>query len=138
MKIWLHVFVTLCGLFFSACAFDLAHVTYTATQLEETSGSTQSFKLADEVLLSGTPCFSRSLRQHTRWDHVGVTVQGIVFRSKDQVLTLECSNVHEAYIVMSGNELVGFYLPVEQGFVPYSPAIALPVEQETSLKEVRP
>ena len=117
------------GLFFSACAFDLAHVTYTARTFQPLPDSTRMLVLADEVSLTETPCYSRSLRKTTRWDQVGTIAEGDVLRSKDQVLTLECSNVHEAYLVVSGDTLVGFFLPVEQGFVPYDPPIVLPVER---------
>ena len=118
------------GLFFSACAFDLAHVTYTAATFQPTQSPTRTIVLSDEVPLTDTPCsYSRTLRKTTRWDQVGTIAEGGVLRSKDQVLTLECSNVHEAYLVMSGDKLIGFFLPFEKGFVPHSPPIALPVEQ---------
>jgi hypothetical protein len=91
--------------------------------------STRRLVLADEVSLTGTPCYSRSLRKTTRWDQIGTIAEGDVLRSKDQVLTLECSNVHEAYLVLSGDTVVGFFLPVEQGFVPYDPPIVLPIER---------
>jgi hypothetical protein len=124
------VVVGIVGLFLSACAFDLAHVTYTAATYQPTQNSTRTFVLFDEVRLTDTPCsYSRTLRKATRWDQVGMIAEGDVLRSKDQVLTLECSNVHEAYLVMSGDKLIGFFLPVERGFVPHSPPIALPTER---------
>ena len=121
--------VGIVGLFLSACAFDLAHVTYTAATFQPMQNSTRTIVLSDEVRLTDTPCYSRTLRKTTRWNQVGTIAEGDVLRSKDQVLTLECSNVHEAYLVMSGDKLIGFFLPVEKGFVPHSPPIALPIEQ---------
>ena len=122
--------VCMVGLFLSACAFDLAHVTYTAATFQPTQYSTRTLVLSDEVPLTDTPCsYSRTLRKTTRWDQVGAIAEGDVLRSKDQVLTLECSNVHEAYLVMSGDKLVGFFLPVENGFVPHSPPTVLPIER---------
>ena len=117
------------GFFISACAFDLAHVTYSATTFQPKHSSTRTIVLSDEVPLTDTPCYSRTLRKTTRWDQVGTISEGDVLRSKDQVLTLECSNIHEAYLVMSGDKLIGFFLPFEKGFVPHSPPIALPVAQ---------
>lgn len=122
--------VGIVGLLLSACAFDLAHVTYTAATWQPTQNVTRTLVLSDNVALTDTPCsFSRTLRKATHWDQVGTITEGDVLRSKDQVLTLECSNVHEAYLVMSGNNLIGFFLPFEKGFVPHSPAIALPIER---------
>ena len=121
--------VGILGLFLSACAFDLAHVTYTAATFQPMQNSTRTIVLSAEVPLTDTPCYSRTLRKTTRWNQVGTIAEGDVLRSKDQVLTLECSNIHEAYLVMSGNKLIGFFLPFEKGFVPHSPPIELPVEQ---------
>ncbi|HVN97529.1 MAG TPA: hypothetical protein VMT62_13960 [Syntrophorhabdaceae bacterium] len=59
---------------------------------------------------------------------VGTVSEGEVYKSKDQVLTVECSNIHEAYLVVSQGSLVGFYLPVEKGFVKLPEPIALNIE----------
>ena len=125
------IVVGMVGLFLSACVVcDLAAVPYTAATFQPTQNSTRTLVLSDEVPLTDTPCsHSRTLRKTTRWDQVGAIAEGDVLRSKDQVLTLECSNVYEAYLVMSEGKLVGFFLPVEKGFVPHSPPIVLPIER---------
>ncbi len=128
MALMERLLITIGAFFFTACAFDLAHVTYTPTSLQPTQHTTRTLVLADEVSLTETPCFSRSLRKNTRWDQGGAIAEGDVFRSQDQVLTLECSNIHEAYLVIADDKLVGFFLPVERGFVPYSPAMRVPIE----------
>ena len=122
--------ISIFGLSLSACAFDLAHVTYTTAIYHPATSSTRAIVLSDEVPLIDTPCaYSRTLRKATRWEQVGTIAEGDVLRSKDQVLTLECSNVHEAYLVMLGDKLVGFFLPVEKGFVSHSPPIELPIKR---------
>jgi hypothetical protein len=124
------IVASMAGFLCAACAFDLAHVTYTAATFEPTQYATRTVVLSKNVTLTGTPCSnSRTLRKTTRWEQVGTIAEGDVFRSKEQVLTLECSNVHEAYMVMSEDKLIGFFLPFEKGFVPHSPPIALPVER---------
>ena len=124
------VVASMAGFLCAACAFDLAHVTYTAATFQSTQNATHTVVLSDNVALTSTPCSnSRTLRKTTRWDQVGTIAEGDVLRSKDQVLTLECSNVHEAYLVMSGDKLIGFFLPFEKGFVPHSPPIELPIER---------
>ena len=126
----LRMAISIGGLLFSACAFDLAHVTYKAATFQPTQNATRTVVLSDNLALTSTPCSnSRTLRKTTRWDQVGTIAEGDVLRSKDQVLTLECSNVHEAYLVISGDKLIGFFLPFEKGFVPHSPPIALPLER---------
>src|SRR5262245_13830100 len=114
--------VFIAGFLSTACAFDLAHVTYTTATFHPTQNSTRTIVLSDDVSLTDTPCsYSRTLRKTTRWSQLGTIAEGDVFRSQDQVLTVECSNVHEAYLVMSGDKLVGFFLPVEGGFISHSP-----------------
>jgi hypothetical protein len=54
--------------------------------------------------------------------------QGNVYRTRDQVVTVEGSHIHEAYIVVTERSLVGFYLPVERTFSPVTPSQTLAVE----------
>lgn len=123
---WIAIVTSMVGSL-CACAFDLAHVTYTPALLQPTETSIDAIVLSSDVSLTDTPCsYPRTLRKTTRWDQVGTIPEGDVLRSKDQVLTVECSNVHEAYLVVSGGKLIGFFLPVEKGFVPHSP-LGLPL-----------
>ena len=100
------------------CAFDVVHVKQIPTQFQSAQTPKNSFELEKEVKVSLGTGFSRVLKKGTRWDFVGTTSQGDVYRSKDQVLTVEASNIHEAYLVISSGKLVGFYLPVEKSFSP--------------------
>lgn len=122
--------ISMIGILCSGCPFDVAHVTYTASTFQPLQCAEHTFVLLTEVDLTDTPCgYSRTLRKATRWDHIGNITEGDVYRSRDQVLILECSNVHEAYVVLSGHQLIGFFLPVEKGFVPHLPPMALPLER---------
>ena len=56
----------------------------------------------------------------------------IQFTSQDQAgdglsvrryFTVEGAHVHEAYLVIAGEKLVGFYLPVESSFAPTTPVV---------------
>ena len=101
------------------CAFDLAHVKYRSVYLNAIEIDKVPFTLTADTPIEGVPCgFSRTLRKGTRWDPVGRLVEGVVYRSCDQTLTIECSNVFEVYLVIEGQHIVGFYLPVEKGFSP--------------------
>lgn len=122
--------ILLCGivLFISGCAFDLAHVEYSPSLFKPVSRQDYTFTIKNDVQVTNAPCgYSRTLRKKTRWDLIGTIPEGRVFKSRDQILTIECSNVFQAYIVVSGNRLMGFYLPVEKGFVPISNPIQLPI-----------
>jgi hypothetical protein len=101
------------------CVFNLADVKYRPARLDAAENYEVPFTLAADTPIHGAPCgYPRTLRKDTRWDPVGRLVEGVVYRSQDQTLTLECSNVFEAYLVVAEQRLVGFYLPVEKGFSP--------------------
>lgn len=118
----------LSSLLLSGCAFDLAHVNYTPVDYQPRIDSGRSFILTDEVHIKDTPCgYSRTLGKSTTWEFFGTIPEGEVFRSKDQALTVECSNVFEAYLVISENRLIGFYLPVEKGFVSIKDPLLFPI-----------
>jgi hypothetical protein len=59
----------------------------------------------------------------TRWDLVGDVGHGKVYKSKDSVFFLQGANSHEAYLVVSGRKLVGFYLPGEKAWSSLEPPI---------------
>ena len=114
----------------SGCPFNLKDVRFLPTEMRASSKSERTFALAKDVEISQLPCgYSRTLRNGTSWNLVGELPKGAIYRSKDQSLTLECSNVYEAYLVVAEDSLVGFYLPVEKGFVPVPNPIRLPINK---------
>ncbi len=116
--------------FVVGCAFDITDVKYQPARLESVANEGTAFTLAADTPIRGAPCgYSRSLRKGSRWFAVGRVSEGVVYRSRDQVLTVECSNVFEAYLVVAAEKIVGFYLPVEKGFSPLSEPIQLDVSR---------
>ncbi len=57
--------------------------------------------------------YKRDLATGSHWRRTGSVPQGDVYRPVDTVFTIEGQQVHEAYLVVSGQSLVGFYLPAE-------------------------
>ncbi len=114
---------------FSGCAMDLAHVSQTPTQLTPMVNSSETFTLTKGVELTETPCgYDRLLYPYSKWELVGTIPEGNVYKSQEQILTVECSHVFEAYLVMNRDTLVGFYLPVEEAYVAASDPVKLPLE----------
>lgn len=105
-------------LFLNSCAFDIRHVKQVPTEIEPAPTEKSSFEIINEVNFILDSNYSRKLRVGTKWNYVFTIMQGDVFKTKDQILTVEASNIFEAYIVVSSNQLVGFYLPVEKTFSP--------------------
>lgn len=113
----------------SGCALPVRQIAL-STPLAPASG--HSFVLAEDASCSISTGYGRTLRAGTHWDLFGTIGRGEVYRSQDQLVTVEGFNVHEAYLVVKNESLVGFYLPVEKTFTPVSKVIKL---QLTSHKE---
>lgn len=90
------------------------------TQL--TPATEKSFRLTQAAEVGLATGYSTTLRANTTWQQVGTVPQGEVYRTRDQVVTLEGEHIHEGYIVVNQGALVGFYLPVERTFSPVTPA----------------
>jgi hypothetical protein len=123
--------VLLCT-FLVGCAFDVAHIQYRPSQFTPVSEFPKYFVMKDSVEITEGPCayYSRKLRQGTTWDFVGTIPEGEIYKPGDQVLTIEASHVYEAYLVLSNNSLVGFYLVVERAFAALPNPRKLPIEVE--------
>ncbi len=114
--------------FINACAFDLAHLKYEPIQIGAIPDASKTIVFQKEVKLTDLPCgYSRRLVKNKKWQLIGSIDTGDVYKPIDHCFTVECSNVFEAYLVLHENRLVGFYLPVEKGFVAVAEPIDLPI-----------
>ena len=106
------------SLILNACAFDVVRLKQIPVEIRTGSACMESFTLTQDTKIDAGPGYSRILKSGSRWECVGELPQGKVYKTKDQVLTVEASNVFEANIVVAGQKLVGYYLPVERSFSP--------------------
>lgn len=72
--------------------------------------------------------YERTIKAGTEFVDFGGIAQGSVLKPTNAVFTVEGAHMHEAYPVVSGGRLVGFYLPVEKSFSPLTESITLPLE----------
>ena len=112
------------ALLLAACAAGVRHVPSPGPVMK---GEPRTVRMASDVEIRLPTGYGRTLRQGSRWGLVGGIAQGDVYRAEDGILTVEGANVHEAYLVVAGDRLVGFYLPVEKAFVPLEYQPALPI-----------
>ena len=111
------------SLLLAACA---ATVQTTPVTLDASSGSATAVrKLRQNVTIELPTRYTRTLFEGSRWRAAGAIPQGLVYRPVDTVLTIEGSQVHEAYLVLSGGNLVGFYLPAESSYSALSKPVPL-------------
>ncbi len=112
-----------------ACAFDVIHVEQHPAQLDSMSVASKPFRLAADVDVDIGFGYHRTLKRGSTWRAVGRLPNGDVYTTGDQVLTVEASNIQEAYIVVESRKLIGFYLPVERTFSPLRQPVGLPVTE---------
>lgn len=109
----------------AGCAAEVARLPTAAPTAPVAGGHPELIELARPVLVKTDTGYDRTLAAGTRWRLAGVTAQGAVYRAMQGVFTLEGANIHEAYLVLRGEELVGFYLPVERAYSPLRESIRL-------------
>ena len=115
----------------AGCAFDVSHVERVQTTFQSAAANGPGWTLRQKQSIDVGSGFPTVLRQDTHWQLVGHIPQGDVYKTSDQIVTVEASNIFEAMAVLQGDKLTGFYLPVEASFVAASPPIALPLERGT-------
>ncbi|MBK8477532.1 MAG: hypothetical protein IPL39_14900 [Opitutaceae bacterium] len=114
----------LCG-----CAFNVVYLTQRPATFTALSQEAKSFTLvAPAKVKVGTP-FPVYLRDGTHWTQVGTTELGEVYNTKDQVLAVEGSNMHEAFLVVDGDQVVGFLLKVEKTFSSASQPVRIKIQK---------
>ncbi|NML43041.1 hypothetical protein HHL11_04710 [Ramlibacter sp. G-1-2-2] len=99
-----------------ACAMQ---VPVTPAQLQPlASGAGEDMELAQATEVRFTTGYTRVLPAGSHWRAVGTLPQGTVFKPLDTVFQVEGRQVHEAWLVLRGAQLQGFYLPGESHFTP--------------------
>lgn len=94
------------------------------TTLSE-SGSGARLEIKQDQKVAVSTFYSRVIAHGTQWECRGSIPAGDVYRPINTVFTVESGNVHEAYLVLKGQDLMGYYLPVEQRFVPVATPVPL-------------
>ena len=113
-----------CALLLAGCASELK--TESAELSPVTPGTaTSTLRLDYSVDVRLDSGYSRTLRAGTTWKRIGSIPEGEVWEPVDTVLTVEGRYLHEAYLVVNESRLVGFYLPVEDAFLPLRESLLL-------------
>jgi hypothetical protein len=115
---WRIVTVGLAVLWITGCAPEVARRPTQLTPDGGTGGATIEI-LQDKPITVG-PVYKRVIARGSVWTRVGRIAEGEVYKPVGGVFTVESAHVHEAYLVIEGDRVVGFYLPVERSFSPAS------------------
>lgn len=119
----------LCISFNAGCAFDIVSVRQLPVDYTPVSDAPRVFILKQDIRIGLGAGYQTQLRTGTRWRQIGRTPHGDVFTTRDQVVKVEASNIHEAQVVMQGRSVTGFYLPVEKTFVAVKQPIPITIEE---------
>ncbi len=112
-------------LLLTGCAFDIVHVKQVPAAFTLVDAPAMAFVLSRDVKATLGTSFPTRLNAGTRWRQVGIIQYGGVFATRDQIVTVEASNIHEAQLVVSNSFINGFYLPVEKTFAPVTHPIRI-------------
>jgi hypothetical protein len=82
-------------------------------------------RMKAEVSFRLSSGYSRVIAAGSRWRAVGRLPEGDVYRPVDSVFSIEGRQVHEAYLVIEGAALRGFYLPGEARYSPLDKPVQL-------------
>ena len=86
--------------------------------------------ITDNTEIKLDTLYSRKIQKDSVFQRVGSISQGEVYKPVDDIFTVEGANVHEAYLVISGVKLIGFYLPGKDSFSKLKNVVQLPISQE--------
>jgi hypothetical protein len=100
----------------AACAPEVTRQPTVLTPVSGQPGGT--IEVLREASIDVGPGYRRTIWEGSVWTRVGRVTEGEVYRPITHVFTVEGAHVHEAYLVLDKNHVVGFYLPVERAFSP--------------------
>ena len=112
----------------AACAADLerSHVRFSSYSEDALP---RVLRIPETVTLTPSTGYSETIEAGSTWERTGAIPQGEVYRPVGTVFSVEGANRHEAYLVISADRVVGFYLPGEEAFAPLPEPVPLPVRQ---------
>jgi hypothetical protein len=99
----------------TACATEVIRAPVPAAFTPLAPGTPRpELQLAEDAQVPVSQDLVRILPRGSRWQLAGTVAEGSVYRRVDGVFTVEGDRLHEAWLVLAGNRLVGYYLPVER------------------------
>jgi hypothetical protein len=123
MKKWMLLPVLL-GL--AGCASEV--VRYPA-ELTAVGQQQKRYTTSQSVPLRFDSGYDRTIMAGTGFVEAGTIKQGTVLKPTNTVLTVEGMHMHEAYLVVQGGRIVGFYLPADRAFAPVTQPVPITLQE---------
>jgi hypothetical protein len=109
----------------AACAADLERSDVRFASCSEDPQRTV-LRIPEAVTRTPSTGYAETVKTGSTWERTGTIPQREVFRPVGTVFSMEGANRHEAYLVISADRIVGFYLPGEETFAPLPRPVPLP------------
>ena len=109
----------------AACASEVERSAVRFSSYSEDAQRTM-LRIPEALTLTPSTGYSETLKAGSTWERTGAIPQGDVYRPVGTVFSVEGANRHEAYLVISADRIVGFYLPGEEAFAPLPQPVPLP------------
>jgi hypothetical protein len=122
--------VPLCVMLFilGGCASEVYRYPVQLTLSAEEPAVFTTAKTVSFTLDSG---YKRTIQAGATFKKIGTTLkQEMILKPLNTLLTVEGAHMHEAYLVLKADQIVGFYLPVEKAFSPLSKTVSLIFQEE--------
>ena len=113
----------------SLCACS-AEVVRQPAELRKVPGGPSVIEVSKQVKFTLATGYDRTVAAGSRWRAMGQLPAGIAYKPVNGVLTVEGAHVHEAWLVLDGGRLVGFYLPADNAFSPHNPVQVETIKRE--------
>jgi len=112
----------------TACASEVERSSVRFSSYSEDAQRTM-LHIPEALTLTPSTGYSETLKAGSTWERTGAIPQGDVYRPVGMVFSVEGANRHEAYLVISADRIVGFYLPGEDAFAPLPQPVPLPARR---------
>lgn len=115
-----------CAALLAACA---SSVPVAPVALAPLAQAAPELVLAQDLPVKLPTAYVRTIPGQSRWRAVGSVPAGVVYQPLDTVFAIEGRHVHEAWLVVRGEALQGFYLPAEGNYSALDRPLSLPLER---------
>ena len=97
----------------ASCATEVPRQPTTLIPSAEGEGQGRIIQVDEDAEVWLPSGYTRSIRAGSTWKQSGTVEGRAVYKPTKDVFTIEGTHVHEAYLLLDENTLVGFFLPGE-------------------------
>lgn len=97
----------------TSCATEIPRQPTTLIPDAEGEGQSRVIQVDEDAVVQLPSGYPRSIPAGSSWKESGTVEGRVVYKPTKDVFTIEGAHVHEAYLLLDGNMLVGFFLPGE-------------------------